>query len=168
MRTSPSLALVFVAACAEPLAPPRQGDPAEVPKHQLEATHSGPVEMLLDAPAFETPSRGLSLSDPPYWVAWRDVLHSATAAADFRYLYANATTAAGRMYGAAGILANDPAALPGLADDPDWTDVEITVVSGCLVSNDPALMLLDILATPRMREYFRTGSYPDEPALPGF
>lgn len=162
MRIPLTVALVFVAACADPVAPPDAGD-ADRRQDPWPADHSSdPVDVLLSATVFETPSRGLSLSDPPNWVAWRDVLLGETAASDFRYLYETATTPEGRMYGAAGMLAADPEAWMTLAADPRWGEAEVTYQSGCIGWTVPAPMLLRTLATPEMREYFRTGQYPVE------
>jgi hypothetical protein len=67
------------------------------------------------------------------------------------------------MYGAAGILAAEPDAWTKLAADPRWGAAEVLVASGCIVTKDPAPMLLRVLATPRMRAYFRTGKWPVDP-----
>lgn len=173
MRISLVACLVFVAACRDSLDPTGVADrtvplPAAdstaAPHPMPSAGRSAALDSLLSATVFETPSRGMSLGDPPNWIAWREVLRSATAAADFRYLYDNATTPEGRMYGAAGILAGDPAALAGLSTDPRWGDVEILYISGCTGTPMPATMLLPMLATARMREYFRTGRDPLDPS----
>lgn len=161
MRMSLSVALVFVAACADPLAPSGAGASDTIPSPPAHASWSTAFDSLLATPVFELPGRGLSLTDPPYWVAWREVLRSPTAASDFRYLYDNAITPEGRMYGAAGLLAADSGALTALAADPRWDGVEITVASGCIVTIDPAWMFLTTLATARMQEYLRTGEYPE-------